>query len=75
MRILKYALWVVFFVGIYLMGKMIQEQNQRLAIAVTHQATPPEGLCKFFRYTGETIQVVAAVWGFLDMVAVLVLVF
>ena len=75
MLILKYVLWVVFFAGVFLLGSVIEKQSRRLAGFVTHRKNPPNGVCTFFRYSGDMIQIVAAIWGFIDAVAVLVLVF
>jgi hypothetical protein len=73
--ILKYVLWVVFFACAFLLGSLIEKQSGKLAGIVTHRKNPPSGVCKLFRYSGDLIQIVAAIWGFIDFVAVLVLVF
>ena len=75
MLILKYVLWVVFFASAFLLGGVIEKQSRKLAGIITHRKNPPSGMCKFFRYLGDVIQIVAAIWGFIDVVAVLVLVF
>ena len=75
MLILKYVLWVVFFAGVFLLGSWIQKKDRTLAGVLTHRKNPPDRVCKFFHYAGDAIQIVAAIWGFIDAVAVLVLVF
>ncbi len=75
MLILKYVLWVVFFAGVFLLGSVMEKQSRKLAGIVTRRRNPPSGVCKFFRYSGDTLQIVGAVVGFIEAVAVLVLVF
>jgi hypothetical protein len=77
MVILRYLLGVVFFCGVFVLGKLIIDHDRSWAMSLKslfHRSAPSEGLCNFFHYCGRIFQVVAVVWGFLDAVAILVLI-
>ncbi|HUV70052.1 MAG TPA: hypothetical protein VMW15_10350 [Terracidiphilus sp.] len=61
MHILKYLLGVVFFCGVFLLGKLIVDHDRRWANTLLHKPAPSEGLRKFFLYCGRIFQVVAVV--------------
>jgi len=50
-------------------------QSERWAFSPVRRIIHPESVGKIFLYGGRICQVVAVVWGFLDAVSVLVLVF
>ncbi|MDE3187927.1 MAG: hypothetical protein KGM96_10455 [Acidobacteriota bacterium] len=51
------------------------KQSQKWADSSSRRILHPESVGKIFLYGGRIFQVVAVVWGFLDAVSVLVLVF
>lgn len=76
MLILKYLLGIVFFCGVFALGNLIINHDRSWAVSLRklfHRSAPADGMCSFFRYCGRTFQVVAAVWGFVDAVAIMVL--
>ena len=73
MRILFHLSGLVLFTCLFLVGKLMYQRRQRCAEALAYVPVSNERLSKFFRYGGETIEVVAFVFGFLEAVAVLIL--
>ena len=73
MRVMVYALSVIIFWGVYLLGKLIASRSTGWADRLESRYTSHITLEKMFSFSGWIIQAVAVVWGFLDVVAVLVL--
>ena len=73
MRILAYVLGVAMFYGIFKLGNAIAEYRNQWAGALMHDPKSREGLSKFFYVVGRFFQSAAIVLGFLDVVAVVVL--
>lgn len=73
MRILTYVLGVAMFYVIFKLGNVIAEYRNQWAGALLHDPKSREGLSKFFYVSGRLFQSTAVVLGFLDFVAVLVL--
>jgi hypothetical protein len=77
MRILRYLLEMAFLCGVFEVGNLIIDHDRSWARALKnllHSSAPDDGLYNFFLYGGRIFQVVAAVWAFLDAVAVMVLI-
>jgi hypothetical protein len=49
------------------------DKREHLAIALSDSPDTGVRLCKFFLYGGRIVEGVAAVWGFLEAVAVMIL--
>jgi len=75
MLALQYVLGVVLFCGIFQLGRLMTRQGQKWADSPSRRVLHPKRVGKIFLYCGRIFQVVAVVWGFLDAVSVLVLVF
>ena len=73
MRVMEYAVSVVIFWGVYLLGKLIASRSTRWADRLESRYASHGTLGKIFSCSGWILQAVAVVWGFLDAVAVLVL--
>lgn len=75
MPALQYLLGVLLFCGVFQLGKFMTKQSESWADSPLRRIIHPESAGKIFLYGGRVFQVVAVVWGFLDAVSVLVLVF
>ena len=75
MLALQYLLGVLLFCGVFQLGKLMTKQSQKWADSSSRRLLYPGSVAKIFLYGGRICQVVAVVWGFLDAVSVLVLVF
>lgn len=75
MLALQYLLGVMLFCGVFLLGKLMTKQSQKWVDSSSRRILHPESVGKVFLYGGRIFQVVAVVWGFLDAVSLLVLVF
>ena len=75
MLALQYLLGVILFCGVFQVGKLMAKQSHTWADFSPRRILQPENVEKVFLYGGRIFQVVAVVWGFLDAVSVLVLVF
>ncbi len=75
MLALNYLFGVLLFCGVFLLGKLMANQSYRWEAAAARHALLPGGVGRIFLYGGRIFQLVAVVWGFLDAVSVLVLVF
>lgn len=73
MRIFTHLLWVVLLCCLFLLGKLMVEQRERWAIALSHSPDSGNRLCNFFLYGGRFVEGIAAVTAFLEAVAVLIL--
>lgn len=73
MRVLEYLLGVLFFCGVYLLGRWMTRQSQRWDHTAAQTLARHTSVRKFFLYGGRIFQVVGVIWGFLDAVSVLVL--
>ena len=75
MLALKYLVGVVFFCGIFLLGKLIVKNSPKWADALhlSYPSVAPKRAQSLFVYTGRILEVVALVWGFLDAISVLLL--
>ncbi len=73
----KYLLGVFLFVGVFQLGKLMTRHSHKLSnapVPAPVRAHLPS-MQKVVLYGGRVFQVVAVIWGFLDAVSVLVLVF
>jgi len=75
MLALQYLLGVILFCGVFQLGRLMTRLSQKWADSSPRRIPHPESVEKVFLYGGRIFQVVALVWGFLDAVSVLVLVF
>uniref|UniRef100_A0A7V4XRG2 Uncharacterized protein n=1 Tax=Acidobacterium capsulatum TaxID=33075 RepID=A0A7V4XRG2_9BACT len=73
MRILFYLLSILVLWGVYELGSMAIQQSREWSLKLNSQALREETLRKSFIVSGKVLQAVALVWGFLDVVAVLLL--
>lgn len=73
MRILMYMLSIAVLCGVFELGSIAIQQSREWALACAPQSRRNETLRKSFFYSGKIMQTVAIIWGFLDVVAVLVL--
>ncbi len=77
----KYLLGVFLFVGVFQLGKLMTRHSHKLSNAPVPAPVPAPvrahlpSMQKVVLYGGRVFQVVAVIWGFLDAVSVLVLVF
>lgn len=75
MRTLEHVLGVILFCAVFMLGKALVEYRLNLARTLLPLSKAPEPLSKFFLYSGRVIETVSAIAGFVEMVAVMVLVF
>ncbi len=75
MLTLQYLLGVILFCGVFQLGRFMTKKSHAWADFSARRILHPESVEKVFLYGGRIFQVVAVVWGFLDAVSVLVLVF
>lgn len=73
MRIFLHLSLVLLLCCLFLMGKLMVDRREHWAIALSDSPDSGMRLCKFFLYGGRIIAGVAAVWGFLEAVAVMIL--
>ena len=73
MRILGHLLNILIFCGIFLLGKLMAYQNRRWAAAISHNPGTVQDMSKFFLYGGRTFEVLGAVAGGVDGIAIVVL--
>jgi hypothetical protein len=73
MRIFMHILWAVLLCGVFLLGKVMVDKRENWAIALSHSPDTGSRLCNFFLYGGRIVEGVAAVWAFLEVVAVMIL--
>ena len=73
MQIMQYLLGVVFFCGVFLLGKWMADRGRQRDRESLPSPAPTGGMGKFVHYSGRICQAVAVVWGFLDAVSVMVL--
>lgn len=75
MRILFHATAVLLFAGLFLMGKLAVERRVSWAHTLTLKPIPQRRLCSFLLYGGKTFEAIALVLGFLEAVALLIVMF
>jgi hypothetical protein len=73
MRILFYLLSILVLWGIFELGSMAIQQSREWSLRLDHHTPRKETLRKSFVVSGKILQTVALIWGFLDVVAVLLL--
>jgi hypothetical protein len=73
MRILFYLLSILVLWGVFELGSMAIQQSREWSLRLNPQTPRKETLRKSFIVSGKILQVVALIWGFLDVVAVLLL--
>ncbi len=71
----KYLLGVFLFFGVFQLGKLMARQGYRWTGSPAALSGQIAGMQKILLYAGRIFQVVAVIWGFLDAVSVMVLVF
>ncbi len=74
MLILRHFLHLVIYCGLFLGGSLLVAGDHKLAGFLVHGQTAFNRLCKFFLYSGRTFQSVAAVFGFVEVVALMLLI-
>ncbi|MFP5209727.1 MAG: hypothetical protein ACLGRW_10600 [Acidobacteriota bacterium] len=70
MLILRHFLRALFFLGAFLLGSLMVEYTE----AFPARPAPSGRIHKLFRFGGRTFQLVSAVGGLLDVVALLLLI-
>lgn len=75
MLALRYLLGVFLFIGVFQLGKLMAKQGLKWSITPAPVSTHLPGVQKVLLYGGRIFQVIAVIWGFLDAVSVMVLVF
>lgn len=73
MRILIYLLSILVLWGVFELGSLAIQQSREWSLELAPGSTHKETLRKSFFLSGKIMQTVAVVWGFLDIVAVLLL--
>ncbi len=73
MRILIYLLSILVLWGLFELGGIAIQQSREWALERARRSPHKETLRKSFFLSGKIMQTVAVVWGFLDIVAVLLL--
>lgn len=73
MLILRHLLGVMGFSAVFVLGMIMARRDQIWASALLHRSNPSLMACKFFYISGRCLQCIAAIGGFLDFVAILVL--
>lgn len=75
MLILRHFLGVVFFCGVFLLGKLMVAYDHKWSGVLTlHNPIGSARLGNFFLYGGKILQGAAAVLGFVEVVAVMFLI-
>ena len=75
MQALRHLLGVLLFCAVFLLGKLMADQRGKLAESLTHGSGGSKQLSRVFLYSGRTIETVSVLAGFVEAVAVLVLLF
>jgi len=73
MRILIYLLSILVFWGVFELGSQVIQHSREWSLMLAPRSTRKEALRKSFFLSGKIMQIIAVIWGFLDIVAVLVL--
>lgn len=73
MRILFHILGLMFSICLFLLGSFIVKRSGRFAKTLTHAPVSGERLCKFFKYSGGTFEIIASIGGLLESVSVVIL--
>lgn len=73
MRILFHTSGLLVFICLFLMGKIAIERRAIWANFLTLRRPTQKRLSNIFLYTGTTFEVIASLFGFLEAVAMLVL--
>lgn len=73
MLILRHIFRIVLCCGLFVLGKTMVLGQHRWAAMLAQRQVSSRRACKFFLYGGRTFEVVGFVWGFLEVVAVMVL--
>ena len=73
MRILLYLLEIAFLYGLFQIGRGMVVHQERWARYLAHDERRSTRLRSFFLYGGRIFEWLALIWGFLDVVAILIL--
>ena len=73
MRLAHHVIGFAVLVLVFLLGKLMVQDARRWSEALASRFASRENLGRFFVRAGRTVEVIAAIWGFLEAVAVMVL--
>lgn len=73
MRLAQHILGLIVLVSVYFLGSLMVQQARRWSEAIAPRHASRENWGRFFVGAGRTVEVIAAIWGFLEAVAVMVL--
>lgn len=73
MRLAYHTICFAVLVLVFLLGKLMIQDARRWAEALGSRFASRDSLGRFFVRAGRTVEVIAAIWGFLEAVAVMVL--
>lgn len=73
MRLTHHMIGFAVLVLVFLLGKLMVKEARRWSEALASRFASRDTLGQFFVGAGRTVEVIAAVWGFLEAVAVVVL--
>ena len=73
MRLAHHMIGFAVLVLAFLLGKLMVQQARRWSEALGSRYASRNRLGRFFVGAGRTVEVIAAIWGFLEAVAVMVL--
>ncbi|MFP5236119.1 MAG: hypothetical protein ACLGSD_09460 [Acidobacteriota bacterium] len=73
LRLLRLLLEITLLYGVFQLGKLMIARDRSWAHHLLRGSETSQKLENFFLYCGRTFQWLAAVWGLIDVVAILVL--
>lgn len=73
LRLLRLLLEIILLYGVFQLGKLMIARDRNWARYLLRDSKTSDKLEHFFLYCGRTFQWLAAIWGFVDAVAILVL--
>ena len=74
MPILKHTVGLVVLIALFVLGMTMVEYRNQWAHSISHGSISSRRLCNFFMYGGRIFQWMGALLGFLEAVAVTILV-
>lgn len=73
LRLLRLLLEITLLFGVFQFGKLMIARDRNWARYLLRDSKTSEKLARVFLYCGRTFQWLAAIWGFVDAVAIVVL--
>ena len=73
MRLAHHMLGFTILVTVFLLGRLMVQQARSWSEVLSSRFASRATLGRWFVGTGRTVEVIAAIWGFLEAVAVMIL--